>query len=146
MNSFRTLTAAVLTILLIASSAAAAGPGPGHKGDWKQTVKLWPTKYAHDDTFGYCTIKSEDGVEMLGIRVFGDMPDDTILIVQVATKAGTFDVGTINMFLGSGSLVLYSSLLPSSAFPLSEVQSITVRDARNPLLTYDWSGAGVSIK
>jgi hypothetical protein len=143
MNSHRILTAAVLMVLLVASSAAAAGPGPGSKGDWKQTVQLQPTKFAQKDTFGYCTIKSDHGVEMLGVRVFGDMPDDSLLIVQVVTKEGTFDVGTIKMFLGSGSLILYSTFMPSPAFPLANVQAVIVRDVHNQLLGYNWAAAAL---
>lgn len=147
MNSHRILTAAVLTVLLVASSAAAAGPAPGStKGDWKQTVQLMPTQFAQKDTFGYCTLKSDGGIEMLGIRVFGDMPDDKLLIVQVATDKGVFEVGTMRMFLGSASLILYStSLVPSPAFPLWNVRSVIVRDVDNPLLTYDWKNTGISL-
>ena len=147
MNSYRTLTAAVLMVLLVASSAAAAGPEPGDtKGDWKYTVELMKTRFAQKDTFGYCTIKSHDGVEMLGVRVFGDMPDDKLLIVQIVTDKGVFEVGTMRMFLGSASLILYStSLVPSPAFPLANVRTVIVRDVENPLLTYSWKVAGLSI-
>ena len=145
MTMLKTLTAAVLMVALVASTAAAAGPGPGSKGDWKQTVELQPTKFAQKDTFGYCTIKSEHGVEMLDVRVFGDMVDDSVLTVQVVTKNGTFDVGTIRMFLGSGSLILYSTFMPSSAFPLANVRTVIVRDVENPLQTYSWKTAGLSI-
>lgn len=143
MNRHGILTAAVLTVLLIASNAAAAGPGPTTRGDWKEVVELLPTKFAQKDTFGYCMIKSEDGIEMVGVRVFGDMPDDTLLIVQVVTKDGTFDVGTIKMFLGSGSLVLYSTFMPSPAFPLADVRAVMVRDAENTLLGHNWAAASL---
>jgi hypothetical protein len=143
MNSLRTLTATVLMVVLVASAAAAAGPGPGTRGDWKQTVELQPTKFAQKDTFGFCTIKGEHGVEMIGVRVFGDMPDDSLLIVQVVTKDGTFDVGTITMFLGSGSLILYSTFMPSPAFPLANVQAVIVRDVHNQLLGYNWAAAAL---
>jgi hypothetical protein len=147
MNNLRTLTAAVLMVFLVASSAAAAGPDPGDtKGDWKYTVELMKTRFAQKDTFGYCTIKSEGGVEMLGVRVFGDMPDDKLLIVQIVNDKGVFEVGTMRMFLGSASLVLYStSLVPSPAFPLTNVRSVIVRDVENPLLSYTWKAAGISL-
>lgn len=147
MNSHRTFTAAVLMVLVVASSAAAAGPAPGDtKGDWRYTVELMKTRFAQKDTFGYCRLKSEGGVEMLGVRVFGDMADDKLLIVQVVTDKGVFEVGTMRMFLGSASLVLYStSLVPSPAFPLENVRSVIVRDVDNPLLTYTWKAAGLSL-
>lgn len=143
MNSRRTLTASVLMMLLLASNVVAAGPGPGSR-DWKEVVELKATKFADKGTFGYCQIGNINGVEMLGVRVFADMPDDKMLIVQIVTKEGTFEVGTMKMFLGSAALVLYENgFAPSQAFPLDRIQSVVVRDVDNPLLVYTWQAAGL---
>lgn len=136
MNSLKTIGLGIL-ILLLAVSAGAAGPDI--KGDFKETVKMQTTEYgAQSKAFGYCSIARGNGVEMFGVRVFADLPDDSNLIVEVTTPKGTFEIGTIRMFLGSGALVLYSSLQPSPAFPLLDVQAVTVHDTKDKLLTYSW--------
>jgi hypothetical protein len=138
MNSLKTLGLGIL-ILLVATTVGAAGPDI--KGDFKETVKLVTSEYGLQyKAFGYCTVARGGGVEMFGIRVFADLPDGTNLIVSVTNDAGTFDVGTITMFLGSGSLVMYSSLQPSPAFPLSDVDAVAVYDRKDELMSYAWSG------
>lgn len=144
MNSLKTLGLGIL-VLLIAATAGAAGPDV--KGDFKETVKLVTSDYGLQfKAFGYCTVARGNGVEMFGVRVFADLPDDTNLIVEVSNDLGTFEVGTIRMFLGSGSLVMYSSLAPSPAFPLSGVTAVTVHDRNDKLMTYRWSGPGHSLR
>lgn len=144
MYRLKTLGAAIL-ILLVASVAGAAGPV---KGPFKETVKLATSDYGLEfKAFGYCTLMRGNGVEMIGLRVFADLPDDTNLIVEVATDQGSFQIGTIRMFLGSGALILYSSDQPSPAFPLRGIQAVTVHDTNDKLMTYTWEAKpGVSIK
>jgi hypothetical protein len=138
MNSLKTLGLGIL-ILLVATTVGAAGPDI--KGDFKETVKLVTSEYGLQyKAFGYCTVARGGGVEMFGIRVFADLPDGTNLIVSVTNDVGTFDVGAITMFLGSGSLVMYSSLQPSPTCPLSDVDTVAVYDRKDELMSYAWSG------
>lgn len=140
MSNLRQFGAALL-ILLIASTAGAAGPlGTTVKGDFKQTVELWTTEYGDAfKAFGYCTVRRAQGTEMFGVRVFADLPDDTILVVTVTNDKGIFEIGTIKMFLGSGALVLYSGLQPSPAFPVEYVKEVAVHDIKGQLMTYSWA-------
>lgn len=125
------------TLCLLIAAVAVAGPLP--KGDFERTVKLDTSPYGREaQAFGYATMRSEDGIEMFGLRVFADLPDGTNLVVEVTNDKGVLEIGTIRMFLGSGALELYSSMLPSAAFPLSTVHAVTVRDTRDKLLTYTW--------
>lgn len=139
MTNLKTFGVALLT-LLIASVAGAAGPvGTTLKGDYKQTVALWTSDYGNEiKSFGYCTVMHAQGTEMIGVRVFVDLPDDTNLIVTVTNDKGTFEIGTIKMFLGSGSLVLYSGIVPSPAFPLEYVKEVAVHDIKGQLMSYSW--------
>jgi hypothetical protein len=144
MNSLKVIGVGMM-ILLIAATAGAAGPGT--KGDYKQTVKLRTSDYGLEvKAFGYCSVERANGVEMFGLRVFADLPDGANLIVEVGTRKGVFEVGTIQMFLGSGALILYSSKLPSPAFPVEDVITVSVHDTTDKLLTYTWATPASSIR
>lgn len=116
-----------VTALSIASVASAAGPT---EGDFKATYQMRVSEEATQwSTLGYVDIQRSMGVETFGIRIFGKYENGTVLIVEAETKAGRFEVGAIEMFLGSGSLRLSSGLLPSPVFPLLALHSVEVRDS-----------------
>lgn len=127
-------TLGLVMIALLAATAASAD-GVDLRGDYKRTYKMDTVDRTADyKLFGYLHLARSNGVEMLGLRVFADLPDGSNLIVEVRNKLGQFEVGTIEIFLGSGSFRMYSSFAPSPAFPLDGLQAIEVRDARGRLL------------
>lgn len=118
--------------LLIASAAMAAGPV---RGDFEQTYKMETTDEGTQfGAFGYVQLERRNGIEAFGLRVFAKLPDRSNLIVEVRNDLGRFEVGTIEMFLGSGSLQLSSATDPSPAFPLAGVDHAEVRDSQGRLL------------
>ncbi len=71
-----------------------------------------------------------DPSESFQVRVFSDLPDGTRLTVSVIKDEGQFEVGTLDIVLGSGLLSLNSAAHRSPVFPVATVQVIEVGKKR----------------
>lgn len=71
-----------------------------------------------------------DPIETFFVRVFSDLPESTRLTVAVVKDEGKFEVGTLEIVLGSGLLALNSAQHPSPVFPVATVQVIEVGGKR----------------
>ena len=78
------------------------------------------------DVMGVAAKITKNGAEMFVTKVAAAYEDGTILVVRGHRRDGAFDLGTIEMLLGSGSLELKNSFDRSKAFPLNGLMAITV--------------------
>lgn len=136
MKRYTTLALA-LAVFLFASAASALPP----KGDFKSLDKLEQTAYgASLGIQGYLQCSRSNGIEQLGVRLFANRVDlsSQYFIVEVSNDLGSFEVGVIKMFVGSGDLQLVGSRDPSPAFPLTSLSRVVVRDKNDIVLEFDF--------
>jgi hypothetical protein len=138
MNRIATARLTLIGIMSAALTLAAFGQigTDVPQEDKKVTIRLAPTKLGEELGFSGAAVKEvKGGVEMFGVRAVGDMPDGALLEVMIVTKKGEASVGTIEMFLGSGRLVLESTRDLSLAFPVSRLSGTYVSYRGEPLLS-----------
>lgn len=124
MNAKKILCLAAL--LALVATTATAGPRP--QRGWSKQITLEPTDYGIPlEAKALATIGSKNGVEYFGIRLFCTEEDGTVMTVYADDASGVpFMVGTMEMFLGSASLYMESSKVPSDLFPVTELRNIWI--------------------
>lgn len=141
----RSISLVLACALLLVASVASALPLPP-KGDFKRLDKMEQTSYgASLGVKGYVAATRSDGIEQFGVRLFTDRVDlraTQHFIIEATNEAGTFEIGVVEMFLGSGDLQLISSRDISEVFPLSNVRQIVVRDKTDIVLSLTYFADG----
>jgi hypothetical protein len=137
MNRKATVGSAFVGIIFLVLSAAAFGQvGSAPTDDKKIDIELKATPLGERLGMAGLAVKAvENGIEMFGVRAVGKMQDRALLEVVIVRDDGEFTVGTIEMFLGSGKLVLERSKDRSAAFPISRLQGVYVTYRGRPVLS-----------
>lgn len=134
----RSISLVLACALLLVASVASALPLPP-TGDFKRLNKMEQSSYgASIGVKGYVQVTRSDGIEQLGVRLFTDRVDlraTQHFLIEVTNEAGTFEIGVVEMFLGSGALQLISSRDVSEVFPLGGVRQLVVRDKTGVVLS-----------
>ena len=116
----------VLSLALSAVAQGQFGPDRGST-DYKSRAELVATELGmRFDASGLAEKAVENGVETFAVRVVADSRDGTLFEVTIVSEDGKDDVGAVKMVLGSGLLVLRSSIDPSAAFPVSRIKAVVV--------------------
>lgn len=136
MKTYKTLGFALA--VLLTTSVAIAAPLPS-EGDFQRLDKMEQTDYGFSiGVKGYIQTARRGGVEQFGVRLFMDQVDirrRQHFIVEVTNQAGTFEIGVIETFLGSGDLQLINTRNASEVFPLANVSALVVRDKNDVVLS-----------
>ena len=120
------MLAGFLALALSATAQGQLGPDRTFQ-EYKLKAELVPTAVGEQlDAWGIAEKAVKNGVEVFAVRVVADAPDGTLFEVTIETAEGRFDVGAVRTVLGSGLLVLRSSIDPSEAFPVARIQGVLV--------------------
>jgi hypothetical protein len=131
MEMIRKTSLALIGLILMASVAMAQGTSDA---EIVISLEQAPSSGQQYDAVGVAAKITKNGVEMFVTKVAAACEDGTILVVRgYSSDRKVFDIGTIEMLLGSGSLELKSTKDPSQVFPLAKLMAVTV-ESRNGLL------------
>ncbi len=77
------------------------------------------------------------GLEVFTLSVSAKVENRENLRIEVLTKGGSVDVGTLRMLLGRGTREIWNSIEPSKIFPLEIAYRVVVWRGKTALLVAD---------
>ncbi len=124
-------TSMVLALALSLTCVGMAAAQLSAPKDSQQVViALEPTAMGQElEAWGMALKEMKNGIQVFGVRVFADMKDlagRSTVEVLIETADGTFNIGSIQVIMGSGLLELVSSEDPSEAFPVEKIRAVHV--------------------
>lgn len=78
------------------------------------------------------------GLEVFTLSVSAKVENRENLRIEVFTKGGSVDVGTLRMLLGRGTREIWNSIEPSKIFPLEIAYRVVVWRGKTALLVADF--------
>jgi hypothetical protein len=126
MNAKRIL--GIFLALAFVAAAGSAGIATSPIKGYRRVVQLTPTEAGDAlNAQGVVQYGIKNGVEYFGVRVFADLPDGAVVDIRVRDQKGQeFAVAKLEMFLGSGSMQVWSSKDPSDVFPVTDLSGVSV--------------------
>ena len=79
------------------------------------------------------------GLEVFTVSISAALANRDNLRIEVFTKEGAIDVGTLRMLLGRGTREIWSSIEPSKIFPLANVYRVIIWRGKVALLVADFT-------
>lgn len=119
------------SLILILAITALVSSAPAHAGAIEVVLEPLEKGGSMD---GVAALHTRGKLEGFVLRVFGKLPDGTMLGVAVVKKGVVIDVAKLEIMLGSGAVRLYSDRDVSPVFPLAEIDEILVFRGPNVVL------------